>query len=96
MEDITHLVGHVLEHSIEDTLYLIPFLFVTYLAMEWLEHKAGDKAEEAVRRAGAAGPVVGAVVGNAVGGSRRHAGHAVRGVPVHLRRDVAHFPGRAS
>ena len=63
MEDITHLVGHVLEHSIEDTLYLIPFLFVTFLAMEWLEHKAGDKAEEAVRRAGAAGPVVGAVVG---------------------------------
>ena len=63
MEEITHLIGHVLEHSIEDTLYLIPFLFVTYLAMEWLEHKAGDKAEEAVRRAGAAGPVVGALVG---------------------------------
>ncbi|WP_281623967.1 putative manganese transporter [Senegalimassilia anaerobia] len=63
MEDITHLIGHVLEHSIEDTLYLIPFLFVTYLAMEWLEHKAGDRAEDAVRRAGAAGPVVGALVG---------------------------------
>ncbi len=63
MEDIAHIIGHVLEHSIEDTLYLIPFLFVTYLAMEWLEHKAGDKAEEAVRRAGAAGPVVGALVG---------------------------------
>lgn len=63
MEDITHLIEHVLEHSVEDTLYLIPFLFVTYLAMEWLEHKAGDKAEEAVRRAGAAGPVVGALVG---------------------------------
>ena len=63
MEDITHLIGHVLEHSVEDTLYLIPFLFITYLAMEWLEHKAGDKAEEAVRRAGAAGPVVGALVG---------------------------------
>lgn len=63
MEDITHLIGHVLEHSIEDTLYLIPFLFVTYLAMEWLEHKTGDKAEDAVRRAGAAGPVVGALVG---------------------------------
>ena len=63
MEDITHLIGHVLEHSIEDTLYLIPFLFVTYLAMEWLEHKAGGKAEDAVRRAGAAGPVVGALVG---------------------------------
>ena len=63
MEDIAHIIGHVLEHSVEDTLYLIPFLFVTYLAMEWLEHKAGDKAEEAVRRAGAAGPVAGALVG---------------------------------
>ena len=103
MEDITHLVGHVLEHSIEDTLYLIPFLFVTYLAMEWLEHKAGDKAEEAVRRAGAAGPVVGAVVGivpqcgfsaaaaTLWAGRVISAGHAARGVPVHLRRDVAHF-----
>ena len=30
MEDIAHIIGHVLEHSIEDTLYLIPFLFVTY------------------------------------------------------------------
>lgn len=51
------------EHSVLDTLYLIPFLLVTYLAMEWLEHKAGDKAAAAVRRAGAAGPVVGSLVG---------------------------------
>ena len=63
METIAHIAEHVLEHSLADTLYLIPFLFVTYLAMEWLEHKAGDKAEEVVRRAGAAGPVVGALVG---------------------------------
>ena len=63
MEEIMHIAGHVLEHSIEDTLYLIPFLFVTYLAMEWLEHKAGDKAQAAIRRAGAAGPVLGAVLG---------------------------------
>ena len=58
-----HIAGHVLEHSIEDTLYLIPFLFVTYLAMEWLEHKAGDKAQNAIKRAGKAGPVIGAVLG---------------------------------
>ena len=63
MEDIAHIIGHVLEHSIEDKQYLIQFLFVTYIAMEWLEKKAGDTAEEAVRRAGAAGPVVGALVG---------------------------------
>lgn len=57
------LLLDILLDAVKDTLYLVPFLFVTYLAMEWLEHKAGAQAEEAVRRAGAAGPVVGAVVG---------------------------------
>ena len=60
METIAHIAGHVLEHSLADTLYLIPFLFVTYLAMEWLEHKTGGKTQEAIRHAGAAGPIVGA------------------------------------
>lgn len=63
MEDFTHIAGHVLEHSISDTLYLIPFLFVTYLAMEWLEHRTAGKTQEAIQRAGAAGPIVGAVLG---------------------------------
>ena len=58
-----HIAGHVLGHSVADTLYIIPFLFVTYLAMEWLEHKTGGRAHAAIQRAGAAGPVVGAVVG---------------------------------
>ena len=58
-----HIAGHVLEHSVADMLYLVPFLFVTYLVMEWLEHKTGGKAQAAVQRAGAAGPIVGAVVG---------------------------------
>lgn len=63
MEEITHIIMHTLEHSIEDTLYLIPFLFVTYLAMEWLEHKTGGRTQEAVQRAGAAGPVLGSLLG---------------------------------
>jgi hypothetical protein len=63
MENFVDIFLDVLLDAAKDTLYLIPFLFVTYLAMEWLEHKAGDRAEEAVRRAGAAGPVVGALVG---------------------------------
>lgn len=63
MEDIAHIITHTLEHSVEDTLYLIPFLFVTYLAMEWLEHASGGRTQEAVQRAGAAGPVVGALLG---------------------------------
>ena len=53
----------VLADALLDTLYLIPFLFVTYLFMEWLEHKTGEKTQRAIERAGAAGPVVGAVLG---------------------------------
>lgn len=57
------IVLHILEHSLIDTLRLVPFLFVTYLAMEALEHKAGDRAEAAIHKAGAAGPAIGAVLG---------------------------------
>ena len=63
MEDIGHIVEHVLEHSVGDTAYLLPFLFVTYLLMEWLEHKTAGRTQEAIRHAGAAGPVVGAFLG---------------------------------
>lgn len=63
MEELLHIAQHVLLHSVGDTLYLIPFLFVTYVAMEWLEHRAGARTQELVERAGAAGPVVGAAVG---------------------------------
>lgn len=53
----------VLADSVIDTLKLIPFLFVTYLAMEALEHFASNKVKETVERADAAGPVVGALLG---------------------------------
>ena len=53
----------VLADSVIDTLKLIPFLLVTYLAMEALEHFASNKVREAVERAGAAGPVVGGLLG---------------------------------
>lgn len=57
------LLLHFVEHALEDTLSLVPFLFVTYLALEALEHAAGIRVNAAVRRAGAAGPVVGAALG---------------------------------
>lgn len=47
----------------KDTLSLVPFLLVTYLALETLEHVAGDRVNGAIRRAGAAGPVVGSLLG---------------------------------
>ena len=57
------LLLHFMEHALEDTLALVPFLFVTYIALEALEHAAGARANAVVRRAGAAGPVVGALLG---------------------------------
>lgn len=46
-----------------DTAKLLPFLFLTYLAMEYLEHKAGQKAESLVKKAGGFGPVIGGALG---------------------------------
>lgn len=57
------LLVDVLADSVIDTLKLIPFLFVTYLAMEALEHAASHKIQETVERAGALGPVAGSVLG---------------------------------
>lgn len=57
------LLLHFIEHALEDTLVLVPFLFVTYIALEALEHAAGARANAVVRGAGAAGPVAGALLG---------------------------------
>ena len=47
----------------KDTLSLVPFLLVTYLVLETLEHVTGDRVNGVIKRAGAAGPVVGSLLG---------------------------------
>lgn len=63
MGSFIDIAEDVLLDAVVDTAYLLPFLFATYLLLEWLEHRAGAAAQRAVRNAGAAGPVVGAVAG---------------------------------
>lgn len=46
-----------------DTLKLLPFLFVTYLFMEWIEHGASDRFEKSIAKGGRVGPIVGALLG---------------------------------
>ncbi len=46
-----------------DVAKLIPFLFLTYWAMEFLEHKAGNQFKQWVQRSGKFGPVIGGVLG---------------------------------
>ncbi len=53
----------VIIESVLDTLELVPFLFVTYVAMEALEHSAEGRMQGLVTRAGHAGPVAGSLLG---------------------------------
>lgn len=46
-----------------DTLKLLPFLFLTYLCMEFIEHKASDKTKAVMGKAGGFAPALGALLG---------------------------------
>ncbi len=54
---------HVLWHTLLETLRLLPFLYLTYLLMEFLEHKSGDATERILRRSGKVGPLLGGALG---------------------------------
>lgn len=58
-----HTILHIIEHTLAESIKLIPFLFLTYLAMEYLEHKTGERAKGLVRKAGKWGPFIGGVAG---------------------------------
>ncbi|MCF0122366.1 MAG: arsenic efflux protein [Lachnospiraceae bacterium] len=56
------LVNMVLD-TLKDTVKLLPFLFLTYLVMEYLEYKTGDKSHRIIGKIDKFGPLFGAVVG---------------------------------
>lgn len=58
-----HEILHVLVHTTIETLRLLPFLFITYLVMEYIEHKTSEKSKKIIQKAGKFGPVLGAIVG---------------------------------
>lgn len=58
-----HELPHIVIHTLKDNVILILFLFLTYVIMEYLEHKAGGHANELIKKAGSAGPIIGAIVG---------------------------------
>lgn len=53
----------ILLDSVLDTVRVIPFLFVTYLFMEWVEHRAGKKMEHWIKESRQYGPVAGGLLG---------------------------------
>ena len=53
----------VIEETLVDSLKLIPFLFLAYLLMEYLEHKTSGKIKKVVEKSGKLGPFFGALLG---------------------------------
>ena len=49
--------------TVVDSLKILPFLFITFLVLEYLEHKMSKKTEKAVKKAGKLGPLLGGIVG---------------------------------
>lgn len=57
------IFDHVLHHAFEDSIKILPFLFVTYLVMEYLEEKMTGKTKEFLAKTEKSGPVWGALLG---------------------------------
>lgn len=53
----------IMTDTLTDSVKLLPFLFLTYLCMELLEHKAGEKLLNKISVVDKAGPFLGAVFG---------------------------------
>ena len=54
---------HILWHSIVESAMLIPFLFITYLLMEYLEHHSSDLSKRVLKHSGQFGSLIGASLG---------------------------------
>lgn len=53
----------VLLHALTDTLRILPFLLLTYVLMEFLEHHASDKMNAVIEKCGPFAPLVGGLLG---------------------------------
>ena len=53
----------IIADSFIDSIRILPFLFVAYLIMEYIEHKAGDRMRAAIQGAGKGGPIIGGILG---------------------------------
>ena len=53
----------VIEDTLIDAIKLLPFLFITYLIMEYIEHKMGEKSKKAIKKSGKFGPIIGGILG---------------------------------
>lgn len=57
------IIKEVIIDGLIDNLKILPFLFATFLLMEYLEDKMKDKTRESLKKAGKIGPLWGSVLG---------------------------------
>ena len=53
----------ILLDAIIDSAKILPFLFITYAIMEYIEHKMSEKSKTTIKKAGKWGPLLGSTVG---------------------------------
>ena len=53
----------VIQDTLIDGIKILPFLFITYLIMEYIEHKMGEKSKNAIKKSGKFGPIIGSFLG---------------------------------
>ena len=53
----------ILIHTLKETLNIIPFLFIAFLIIEYIEHKLSEKNEKILKNAGKLGPLFGSLLG---------------------------------
>ena len=53
----------VIQDTLTDALKLLPFLFITYLVMEYIEHRTGEKSRLLMKKSGKWGPALGGLLG---------------------------------
>jgi len=53
----------IIKDTLIDSIKLLPFLFITYILMEYIEHKMGKKSKEIIKKSDKYGPLFGSILG---------------------------------
>ena len=57
------MVADVVMDTLLDGIKLFPFLLITYLVMEYIEHKTSSKTQQIMKNSGKWGPIAGSILG---------------------------------
>jgi len=53
----------IVQDTLMDALKILPFLFLTFLLMEFFEHKLSNKSKNTIQKSGRFGPILGGLIG---------------------------------